>query len=144
MFLFDYFQFERFLANQRLFTAPPPRPARPLANIRPASASRERRKVSFQNGPPEAIDNLYDAPKPIKTSPAAGGKTSKWQPLSTTSHSPVGENDPFSLGDSEDERDNKPKDGSGADNDQVKKVTAEAMESDIASDSKDTSKKADD
>lgn len=122
--------------------APPPRPPRPLANVKPAnvSHSQERRKVSFQDGPPEEIDNLYDASRPAKSTPSAGGggKASKWQPLSTTDHSSVGENDPFSLGDSEDERDNnsKPKDG-----DQLKVLTAEAMESDIGSGSE--SKKED-
>ncbi|OKL59021.1 hypothetical protein UA08_05539 [Talaromyces atroroseus] len=124
---------------------PPPRPPRPLANIRPANVSRsqERRKVSFQDGPPEEIDNLYDAPETTKRIPSTGGKASKWQPLSTTDHSSVGENDPFSLGDSEDERDNntKPKDGQ---TDQLKQLTTDAMESDIGSGSKEESKKAED
>jgi hypothetical protein len=59
--------------------------------------------VAFQNGPPEDID-LYQA-KDIMPS----GKQSKWQPLSAVDPSPIGEteNDPFSLGDSEDERESK-------------------------------------
>lgn len=98
--------------------------------------------MSFQDGPPEEIESLYDAPK-TKT-PPTGGKSSKWQPLSTTSHSPVGENDPFSLGDSEDERDSKPKDTPAGEDNNLERLTAEAMESEIGSDSKDASKKADD
>ncbi|KAL2255812.1 hypothetical protein VTK26DRAFT_2675 [Humicola hyalothermophila] len=35
---------------------------------------------------------------------AAPGKASKWQPLSAVEPSPIAENDPFSLGDSDDER----------------------------------------
>jgi hypothetical protein len=93
--------------------------------------------VSFQDGPPKAIDNLYDGPKTTKSTASAGGKSSKWQPLSTSSHSAVGENDPFSLGDSEDERDNKPKDVPAGGDDQLKKLTAEAMETNIRSDAKD-------
>jgi hypothetical protein len=61
--------------------------------------------VSFQNGPPEDID-LYSAPaRTGKDSAPASGKQSKWQPLSAVDPNPAGEadNDPFSLGDSEDE-----------------------------------------
>lgn len=68
------------------------------------------RKVSFQEGPPEEIKDMYSAsPKPptVQTNTAAS-KPSKWQPLSAVDPSPVGENDPFSLGDSDDEKDAKP------------------------------------
>jgi len=99
--------------------------------------------VSFQEGPPKEIDDLYSASESNKNTPT-GGKSSKWQPLSTTGHSPVGENDPFSLGDSEDERDNKAKDGHAGENDQLKTLTAEAIDSDIGSDSKETNKEAED
>lgn len=36
---------------------------------------------------------------------AGASKSSKWQPLSTVDPSPIAENDPFSLGDSDDEKD---------------------------------------
>lgn len=51
---------------------------------------------------------MYDkSPRvPPKDNPAAT-KASKWQPLSTVEPRPIGDNDPFSLGDSEDEKDTK-------------------------------------
>ncbi|PYH40625.1 CUE domain-containing protein [Aspergillus saccharolyticus JOP 1030-1] len=88
--------------------APPARPPRPLANpnlYKTSSPSPDRRKVAFQDGPPTEIDNLYDASEPVRRASPATGKSSKWQPLSTVEPSPVGEHDPFSLGDSEDEKD---------------------------------------
>jgi hypothetical protein len=61
--------------------------------------------------------NMYDtSPKvppkdvPPKDAPAkSGAKASKWQPLAEVDPSPVGDHDPFSLGDSEDEKDAKDK-----------------------------------
>ncbi|KFY59751.1 hypothetical protein V496_05547 [Pseudogymnoascus sp. VKM F-4515 (FW-2607)] len=85
------------LANPDLFK---PTPATPRSND-------GSRKVSFQDGPPEEID-VYGAPAPraAKDATPASGKQSKWQPLSSVDPNPVGEgdNDPFSLGDSEDEK----------------------------------------
>ncbi|KAL4814045.1 hypothetical protein BDW67DRAFT_167014 [Aspergillus spinulosporus] len=92
--------------------APPARPPRPLANstlYKSSSPSPDRRKVSFQEGPPTEIGNLYDTSEPAKRQSPAGGKSSKWQPLETVEPSPIGENDPFSLGDSDDEKDTKAK-----------------------------------
>ncbi|KAE8147246.1 hypothetical protein BDV25DRAFT_160742 [Aspergillus avenaceus] len=92
--------------------APPPRPPRPLANptlYQASSPSPDRRKVSFQEGPPTAIGANYESPEPSRAPHSTGGKPSKWQPLSTIEPSPVGDHDPFSLGDSEDEKDHKPK-----------------------------------
>lgn len=89
---------------------PPRRSTRPLANpdlfkptpVRPHSG--DRRRVSFQEGPPEEIDTPYRAsPDPTKRPTSGGGKTSKWQPLSAVDPSPVADHDPFSLGDSDDE-----------------------------------------
>ncbi|KAH0847035.1 hypothetical protein AYO21_02269 [Fonsecaea monophora] len=96
--------------------APPRTSSRPLANPnlfrsggvqgpdrRPSPGT--NRKVSFQDGPPEEIRDMYSAsPKP-----AAGSttKSSKWQPLQSIDPSPVAENDPFSLGDSDEEKDAK-------------------------------------
>ncbi|KAB8229293.1 ubiquitin-binding protein cue5 [Aspergillus alliaceus] len=121
--------------------APPPRPPRPLANLnlyKTSSTSPDRRKVSFQEGPPTEIgSNLYDASEPPKHSPSTGGKPSKWQPLSTVEPSPVGEHDPFSLGDSEDEKDIKHKDQSSTDEgDRIKIATAQAMAGERGSASK--------
>lgn len=97
---------------------PPRTTSRPAANpnlFRSASDRRKSspasgRKVSFQEGPPEEIKDMYSAsPKPaaVQTTSTAN-KSSKWQPLSAVEPSPVGENDPFSLGDSDDEKDAKP------------------------------------
>jgi hypothetical protein len=89
---------------------------------------------------------------PKDTPPAA--KASKWQPLSTVEPSPIGDNDPFSLGDSEDEKDNKDtkesKDStdksskdkpSDEDSERLKKAAAEAMEDSLVEDGKDGASK---
>ncbi|EZF29665.1 hypothetical protein H109_03685 [Trichophyton interdigitale MR816] len=123
---------------------PPPRPPRPQANpdlfkSKSASASPDRRKVSFQEGPPEEIQDSLSAntssninnsnsnnnnnTSGTASSNATTGagtrstanKSSKWQPLSTVEPSPVADNDPFSLGDSDDERESKAKDVKGED-----------------------------
>lgn len=78
------------------------------------SPSPDRRRVSFQEGPPTEIENIYDAPTPSNRAAPGGSKSSKWQPLSTVEPSPVAENDPFSLGDSDDEKDIKVKDHTSA------------------------------
>lgn len=109
--------------------------------------------------------NVYDAspvvpPKDSYLATTTGGKTSKWQPLSTVEPSPIGDNDPFSLGDSEDEKDGKDKakearaeksgdvGGSKAggggltgvqDEDEVKKAAAEAMADSLVGPSTDKS-----
>jgi hypothetical protein len=60
-----------------------------------------------------------------------GSKASKWQPLSPVEPNPIADNDPFSLGDSEDEKDVKDKvskDGKGDDDaERLRKAAAEAM-----------------
>ncbi|KAJ5740902.1 hypothetical protein N7493_000774 [Penicillium malachiteum] len=113
--------------------APPARPPRPLANAdfkKTSSPSPDRRKVSFQDGPPTEIDTGRNVP--------SGSKSSKWQPLATVDPSPVAENDPFSLGDSDDEKETKPKEQpTVAESDQVKKATAEAMFGEMGSKEKD-------
>lgn len=86
--------------------------------------------MSFQEGPPTEIGNLYDASEPAKRTPSTGGRSSKWQPLATVEPSPVGEHDPFSLGDSEDEKDTKPKDHNTDEGGPAKKDTAEAVAGD--------------
>ncbi|KAI9678193.1 MAG: ubiquitin-binding protein cue5 [Caeruleum heppii] len=118
--------------------APPRRPARPAANPdlfkpTPATPPSAARKVSFQDMPSGDIDALgRDAPKPsVGQAPSSGAKTSKWQPLSTIEPSPVADNDPFSLGDSEDEREAKTKDLKSEDSDRLKNAAAEAMAEDI-------------
>ncbi|CAL5873514.1 uncharacterized protein PFLUO_LOCUS7794 [Penicillium psychrofluorescens] len=111
--------------------APPTRPPRPGANFsfqKASSPSPDRRKVSFQEGPPIEIDTA------AKRQSSTSNKTSKWQPLSQVDPSPVAENDPFSLGDSDDEKDTKPKEPTTvSESEQIKKATEEAMSGDMGS-----------
>ncbi|ODH19731.1 hypothetical protein ACO22_06120 [Paracoccidioides brasiliensis] len=119
--------------------AEPPRSTRPLANpdlFKSSSPSHDRRKVSFQEGPPEEISESYrPGSGSSNNKPSTGGnKSSKWQPLSAVEPSPVGDNDPFSLGDSDDEREIKNKDLKPDETEQVRKAAAEAKAGDIGSD----------
>lgn len=110
-------------------SVPPRRPPRPVANpnLFQSSASTGntggQRKVSFQDAHDD--DDLYRSPSPRPLTTAATGATtkqlsptaSKWQPLTTVEPKPL-DGDPFSLGDSEDEKDNglvpEPKPGASA------------------------------
>ncbi|PHH69137.1 hypothetical protein CDD80_6983 [Ophiocordyceps camponoti-rufipedis] len=89
----------------------------------------DRRRVGFKDT--DEI-NMYDA-SPTATSKdamsTAAAKASKWQPLSKVEPKPMAENDPFSLGDSEDEKEakDKPKEVKADDGDRVKTAAAEAM-----------------
>lgn len=121
--------------------APPRTSSRPLANpnlFKPTSAMARKsqspgsgRKVSFQDGPPEEIEDMYSASrtKPSTTvQPPSSTKSSKWQPLSAVEPSPVTDNDPFSLGDSDDDKDAKPITLMDEDEDErVKRASDEAM-----------------
>ncbi|RMZ91960.1 hypothetical protein DV736_g787, partial [Chaetothyriales sp. CBS 134916] len=115
--------------------------SRPLAGVgrfKPASAIARKspspangRKVSFQDGPPDEIGDMYSSGS---LPPATSGttKSSKWQPLSAADPSPV-DNDPFSLGDSDDDKDAKPislkdnDDGPEHDKKSSSEATAEAI-----------------
>lgn len=131
--------------------APPRTSSRPLANpnlFKPSSAMARKssspgsgRKVSFQDGPPEEIQDLYSASsnKPsTNVQPPSSTKSSKWQPLSSVEPSPVTDNDPFSLGDSDDDKDAKPislKDDE--EDERVKKAADQAMGDSISGTAKD-------
>jgi len=116
------------------------RSTRPLANpdlFKPTPAtpkSSDGRKVSFQGGPPEDMDLYRSSPKVgAKDAAPQAGKQSKWQPLASVDPNPIGEaeNDPFSLGDSEDEKESKDRVGGKEirmdDTERLKKAAAEAM-----------------
>ncbi|KAH7153122.1 hypothetical protein EDB81DRAFT_446860 [Dactylonectria macrodidyma] len=122
------------MANTGMFKPPPP-----SASPKPSSNGR---RVGFKEETEEI--NMYESsPRvPPKDAPGSASKTSKWQPLSTVDPSPITDNDPFSLGDSEDEKETKekPKDADTEDNDRLKKAAAEAM-ADSLVDSSETSKK---
>ena len=72
-----------------------------------------------------------------ENTPIPAVKQSKWQPLSSVDPSPIGEadNDPFSLGDSEDEKETKDRVGGKEikmdDTERLKKAAAEAMAENI-------------
>jgi len=117
-------------------TATFPGPQRgPSASPRPSDG----RRVGFKEETEEI--NMYETSPQVPPKDTPPAKASKWQPLSAVEPSPIGDNDPFSLGDSEDERDNannnnnaalkdgkdKPKDAAQEDTDRLKKAAAEAM-----------------
>jgi len=131
--------------SDRLLTtlAPQRRSTRPLANPdlfkpTPTVPKSDSRKVSFQENHPEDTDLYKSSPKALSQDrqPSPAGKASKWQPLSTVEPSPITENDPFSLGDSDDDREAKTKDIKSEDAERLKKATAEAMSEDIGPGSK--------
>lgn len=100
----------------------------------------EGRKVAFKDTV-EDIDQYNASPKipPKDGTTPPPGKQSKWQPLSSIDPSPITDNDPFSLGDSEDEKDTKDK-SSGAikmeDTERLKQATADAMADSLVSSDK--------
>lgn len=99
------------------------------------------RKVAFC----ESVDDIeaYDSspriPSMDKAAAAVAGpagaaaRTSKWQPLSSAEPSSVVENDPFSLGDSEDDKDVH-KELKTGDVNRLKKATSEAMADSLVDD----------
>lgn len=99
----------------------------------------DNRRVAFKEGV-EDID-VYNAspklpPKDNAPSPAAG-KPSKWQPMSAVDPHPISEHDPFSLGDSEDEKETSktgPKETKTDDSERLKKATADAMADSLVDD----------
>ncbi|KAK2682435.1 Ubiquitin system component CUE [Fusarium oxysporum f. sp. vasinfectum] len=122
------------MANTGMYKPPPP-----SASPKPSNG----RRVGFKEETEEI--NMYDSsPRvpPKDAAPASGTRGSKWQPMSAVEPSPIAENDPFSLGDSEDEREThqKTKEDKTDDSERLKKATAEAM-ADSLSESKDTEAK---
>ncbi|KAK2594859.1 ubiquitin-binding protein cue5 [Conoideocrella luteorostrata] len=102
------------------------RPPPPSTSPRPGNG----RRVGFKDEPEEI--NMYDTSPtvPPKDTLSNSGKASKWKPLSSVEPSPITDNDPFSLGDSEDEKEvskDKPKDTKTDDTERLKKAAAEAM-----------------
>ncbi|KUI58738.1 Ankyrin repeat protein nuc-2 [Cytospora mali] len=119
--------------NPNLFKPPPP-----SASPKPGDG----RKVAFKDGA-EDIDIYSASPKNApKDSSSAGtpsGKSSKWQPLSSVEPDPIAENDPFSLGDSDDDKDAKEKPDKGGikmddSEERLRKAAAEAMADSLVED----------
>lgn len=80
---------------------PPPKPARPQANPNLFKPTPQ----PPQSGPVDEVDALYE--KPIgnrRASPSAAKTSKKWQPLTSVQPDPdAEENDPFAVGDSDEE-----------------------------------------
>ncbi|OTB04366.1 hypothetical protein M426DRAFT_320963 [Hypoxylon sp. CI-4A] len=107
-------------SNPSVYRPPPSTSPRP-----------EGRKVAFKEGA-EDIDQYNASPRipPKDGATPPPGKQSKWQPLSSVEPNPITDNDPFSLGDSEDEKDTKEKSSGGIkmeDSERLKQATADAM-----------------
>lgn len=107
------------VSSPDLFRPPPPSKS---------PRSSDGRKVAFRDG---GDVDVYGVSPKLSAEDSNKPKASKWQPLSTVDPSPITDNDPFSLGDSEDERDAKDKSGSKDikldDNERLKLAAAEAM-----------------
>ncbi|GAO19057.1 hypothetical protein UVI_02061710 [Ustilaginoidea virens] len=113
------------MVNSGMHRPPPPA----AASSRPGNG----RRVGFKDEAEEI--NVYDASPtvPPKDKHPNFGKVSKWQPLSTVEPSPIADNDPFSLGDSEDEKEvgkEKPRDAKTDDNERLKKAAAAEAKAD--------------
>jgi hypothetical protein len=107
------------------FPVPPDKPPRrPLANpdlFKPTP-------IAPQAGPVDEVEALYAQPPQKDRQPSPGGKTKKWQPLTSVAPNPESDDhDPFSLGDSDDE--DKTKDIKSEDSERLKKAAAESAKS---------------
>ena len=119
---------ELFRSTCSLRAGPPPQPPRnrPLANpdlFKPTP-------VAPQSGPVDEVAALYRAPTPTNRQPSPGNEKpgKKWQPLTSIAPNPEsGDNDPFSLGDS-DEEEAKKTDLKADDTERLKKAAAEKGE----------------
>lgn len=101
----------------------PKKPNRPSANpdlFKPTPAAP-------QSGPVDEVDALYRQPTPTGRQPSPSGganKSKKWQPLTSVAPAPeADDNDPFSVGDSDDEEQQEKKvDVRSEDTDRLKKA----------------------
>lgn len=79
---------------------PPPKPQRPQANPNLFKST----PPAPQSGPVDEVDALYSKPQPVRQPSPSAGKSKKWQPLTSVAPNPdAEENDPFALGDSDEE-----------------------------------------
>ncbi|KAJ4419539.1 ubiquitin-binding protein cue5 [Neurospora sp. IMI 360204] len=131
--------------HQQLYSNPHAFRPRPPSK---SPKSSDGRRVSFRDTVEDI--NAYDASPRIQpkdsAAAASGGssaagsatKTSKWQPLSSVDPNPIADNDPFSLGDSDDEFEHGHRRGSSqikmedttatdADHERLRQATADAM-----------------
>ncbi|KAI9835596.1 MAG: hypothetical protein M1819_002047 [Sarea resinae] len=111
--------------------------SRPLAN---PNLFKPTPRSPPQSGPVDEVDAAFRTQSQAKRPTNTAEKASKWQPLTSIDPSPVAD-DPFSLGDSDDEREAKTKDLKGEDSERLKRAAAEAMNEDIGSSSGSSGKK---
>ncbi|KAK3683509.1 hypothetical protein B0T22DRAFT_384542 [Podospora appendiculata] len=125
--------------NPNLFKPPPPSKSPKPGDGRRVAFSETVEDIDAYNASPKM------APKDAPTvAPGSAGKASKWQPLSAVEPSPIAENDPFSLGDSDDEREFKDhkvaapavtgKDSKTEEDAELRKATADAMADSLVDD----------
>ncbi|KAK4189979.1 hypothetical protein QBC35DRAFT_491646 [Podospora australis] len=109
-----------FGGNPNVFRPPPPSKS---------PKSHDGRKVAFSDKVEDIDAYSASPPKPeAQDTTAAAGKPSKWQPLSSMDPNPIVEDDPFTLGDSDDERDTKDKkELKSEDAERLRQATADAM-----------------
>ncbi|KAL5612248.1 hypothetical protein BROUX41_000211 [Berkeleyomyces rouxiae] len=134
-------------SNPNLFRPPPPPLKSPVGRkvafreeideIESYDTITQRNSKDGFTGAPPATTNA--APS---SSSASAAKASKWQPLSPAVMTPVTDNDPFTLGDSDDERDThskkeiKMEDKEGGDSERLRKAAAEAMSDSLVTEPK--------
>jgi hypothetical protein len=85
-----------------------------------------------QSGPVDEVDAV-DRRYQRQPSPNSASKSAKWQPLTSIAPNPESEeNDPFSLGDSDDEKESKAKDTREADTARLKEAARKSVTAESA------------
>ncbi|KAI4729422.1 hypothetical protein E4T49_02768 [Aureobasidium sp. EXF-10728] len=85
-----------------------------------------------QSGPVDEVDAI-DRKNQRQPSPGAASKSAKWQPLTSIAPNPESEeNDPFSLGDSDDEKETKTKDTRESDTARLKEAARKSVTAESA------------
>ncbi|KAG9825620.1 hypothetical protein KCU98_g15685, partial [Aureobasidium melanogenum] len=85
-----------------------------------------------QSGPVDEVDAI-DRKNQRQPSPGAASKSAKWQPLTSIAPNPESdENDPFSLGDSDDEKETKTKDTRESDTARLKEAARKSITAESA------------
>lgn len=85
-----------------------------------------------QSGPVDEVDAI-DRRNQRQPSPSGASKSAKWQPLTSIAPNPESEeNDPFSLGDSDDEKETKTKDTRESDTARLKEAARKSVTAESA------------
>ena len=117
-----------FSSNPNVFRPPPPSKS-PKPNDRRVAFSDKVEDIDAYDASPKA------EAKDAAAAPGSTGKPSKWQPLSSVEPSPIVEDDPFTLGDSDDERETRDKkEIKLEDTERLRQATADAMADSLVDD----------